>query len=372
MNEELQEKTQRIGDMLAGEDLDAVLLNAQHNFAWLTCGGSNGIDLSRENGAANLLVTADGRRFVIANNIEMPRILTEEVAAEDFDRVEFSWQDEKATGDLALRKAKELLGSNSEIATDIPLFSAARPIENKIAACRYRFTSDELIRYRQLGQDSGAAIRRVIDKLELGQSEHEIAELLRHELASAGMTSVVTLVAADDRISNFRHPVPTAKLWRKTLLLVTCAKRGGMLTSQSRMICSGEVPGELKRITEANAVINASLVNATRPGTTGAELYSVAAKAYAQVGYADEINRHHQGGSAGYKTREWVAHPQSTDVVQLGQPFAWNPSITGTKVEETCVTTANGVEVVTASPDFPKIASTVNGREYSSPGILSL
>ncbi|MEP6787987.1 MAG: aminopeptidase P family N-terminal domain-containing protein, partial [Acidobacteriota bacterium] len=81
MNAELEEKTERLAAMLAREDLDAVLLNAQHNFAWLTGGGSNGIDLSRENGAANLLVAADGRRFVIANNIEIPRLLAEELRA---------------------------------------------------------------------------------------------------------------------------------------------------------------------------------------------------------------------------------------------------------------------------------------------------
>ncbi len=372
MAREIEEKTQRIVATLAAEGLDAVILNAQHNFAWLTCGGANGIDLSRENGAANLLVTADGRRFVIANNIEIPRILTEELAATDFEPVEISWQDEKAIGDLALRKAKELVGPNSEIATDIAIFTAARPIENRIAVCRYRLTADELARYKQLGHDSGAAIRRVIDKLELGQNELEIAESLRHELALAGMTSVVTLVAADDRISNFRHPIPTASRWQKALLLVTCAKRGGMVTSQSRLICAGKIPGELNRITEATAFVNASLMNSTRPGATGAELYSVAANAYSQRGFSDEINRHHQGGAAGYKTREWVAHPQSSEIVQVNQPFAWNPSVTGTKVEETCIVGENGVEIITASPDFPQIPSVVNGREYFSPGILSL
>ena len=60
-----------------------------------------------------------------------------------------------------------------------------------------------------------------------------------------------------------------------------------------------------------------------------------AAKAYAEKGFADEIDLHHQGGAAGYRTREWVAHPNANDVVRNDQAFAWNPSITGTKVEET-------------------------------------
>ena len=40
---EIDEKTERLQRMLATEGLDAVLLNAQHNFAWLTGGGTNGV-----------------------------------------------------------------------------------------------------------------------------------------------------------------------------------------------------------------------------------------------------------------------------------------------------------------------------------------
>ena len=233
-------------------------------------------------------------------------------------------------------------------------------------------TKDELQRYRLLGRDSGAAIRSVIDKLLPGESEIEIAEKLRHELGLGGMTTPVTLVAADERISRFRHPVPTTNRWQKTLLLVTCAKRGGLVTSQSRMVCIGEIPDELKQKTEAAAYVNACLLDATRPGATGSELYAAAANAYAEKGFADDIHLHHQGGAAGYKTREWVAHPLSAEVVQEDQAFAWNPSITGTKVEETCIATAEGVEIVTASPDFPQIVTTVGGRDHVSPGILSV
>lgn len=369
---ELDEKTERLAAVLHREGLDAVLLNAQHNFAWLTGGGTNGIDLSRENGVASLLVTRDGRRFVVANNIEMPRLFAEEVSAAGFGRIEYSWQDEKASGDTSLTKAMEILGGAARIATDIALFADARPIENKIAACRYSLTDAEVIRYRRFGRDAGAAIRRVIDKLESGETELEIVEKMRHEFALSGMLPVVTLVAADERISQFRHPVATAKRWNKTLLLVICSKQGGLITSLSRIVCLGTVPEELKIKTEATAWVNAAMLDATRPGATGAELYAAAANAYAEQGFADEINRHHQGGAAGYKTREWVAHPQSTEVVEMNQAFAWNPSITGTKVEETCIATADGVEIITASPDFPTIATTLNGREYSSPGILSI
>jgi Xaa-Pro aminopeptidase len=67
---EIEIKTERLRKMLAGENLGGVLLNAQHNFAWLTGGKSNGINLSSESGTCFLLVGGDGKRFVLANNIE--------------------------------------------------------------------------------------------------------------------------------------------------------------------------------------------------------------------------------------------------------------------------------------------------------------
>jgi hypothetical protein len=58
--------------------------------------------------------------------------------------------------------------------------------------------------------------------------------------------------------------------------------------------------------------------------------------------------------------------------VQLNQAFAWNPSITGTKVEETCIVFADGVEVLTRTPDWPQLPVLIEGREYLSPDVLSL
>jgi antitoxin VapB len=369
---ELEEKTDRLSEMLNENSLDAVILNAQHNFSWLTGGGSNAVDQSRENGVASLIVTRDGERYILASVIEIERMLAEEVSEDDFDPIDFNWQDEKADPASVLEKARFFLDTNARIATDIKLFPDIPSIEGKVAGCRYRLTPDERSRYSTLGRDASDAMSRAVRLVEPGDSEIQVAEKLRHELARNKISSVVTLVAADDRIAKFRHPVPTDNCWNKTLLMVTCAKRSGLIVSLSRIVCVGAVPDDLQRKTEAAANVNAAMLDATRVGATGAEIYASAAGAYAQHGFADEINLHHQGGAAGYRTRDWVAHTRSSDTVHEDQAFAWNPSITGTKVEETVVTNADGVEVVTASPDFPQIVTVINGREYFSPGVLSI
>lgn len=367
---EIETKTQRLVEILGREELSGVILNGQHNFAWITGGGSNGVDLSRENGVASVLITNKGKRYLLSNNIEAPRMLAEEISADDLELVEFRWQDEKAQADLAIKTAANIAGG--KVATDIPLHASALAIDSLIAPCRYELTVDELDRFRSLGKDAGIAMRRVFDVVRPGQTELEIASVIRTELGKYNISSVVTLVAADERIANFRHPIPTQKRWNKTLLIVTCAKRNGLIASLSRIGCVSEIPSELTEKTEAAAFVNATFLANTTVGVKGSDLYAYASEAYATRGFGDEINKHHQGGAAGYRTRDWVAHPASIETVKLNQAFAWNPSISGTKVEETVIVLASGVETITTSPDFPSITTVIDGKEFHSPGILNI
>jgi Xaa-Pro aminopeptidase len=371
-NAEITEKTGRVTAALAAEGLGGVLLGSQHNFAWLTAGGSNGIDLSREQGACVLLVRADGKRFVIANRIEMGRLLEEELAGAGFEPIEYGWEEDKASPTFVADLAASLLEDNSALGSDLPAGPGVKVIEGAVARCRYQLTPSEQERFRRLGLDAGEVVGAFAKTLEPGEAETEIARRLSDALAARGMRSVVTLVASDERIPKFRHPVPSARRWERTLMLVTCARRGGLIASLTRIVCAGQLPDELRRRTQSVARVNARLLAATRPGATGSELYGVVSAAYADEGFAGEERLHHQGGACGYRTRDWVAHPASAETVLFNQAFAWNPSITGTKAEETCLASADGVEILTTTPEWPQISVRFDGRDYPSPDVLVL
>ena len=371
-NEEIEEKTGRLTRMLAAENLGGVLLVAQPNFAWLTAGGNNGIDTSREQGACALFVRADGKRYVLASRIEMARLLEEELKGSDFEPVEFGWEEDKASPTFLADLAAKLNDSGAPLGSDLPIASNVKAIDGIISRCRYQLTPPELERLRQLGSDAGEVLGAVARSLTPGEKESEIARRMSDAMGARGMRSVVTLVAADERIAKFRHPVPTEKKWEHVVMLVSCARRQGLVSSLTRIVCAGEVSEELRRRMQASARVNAKLWAATRPGATGSELYRVAAEAYAEEGFPGEEHLHHQGGAAGYRTRDWVAHPASNETVQINQAFAWNPTVTGSKVEETCITSAEGVEVITKTPDWPQIPVPVEGHEYTSPDVLSL
>lgn len=369
-NAEIAEKTGRLTRMLAAEGLGGVVLVAQPNFAWLTAGGNSGIDTSREPGACALFVRADGRRFVLASRIEMARMLEEELSGADFEPVEYGWEEEKASPTFLADLAAKVSGGGAALGSDLPLGPNVKAIDGAVSRCRYQLTAPELERFRQLGLDAGEMMGEVARSLTPGLTENEVARRLSDALAARGMRSVVTLVAADERIAKFRHPVPTEKTWERVVMLVTCARRHGLVASLSRIVSAGEVSEDLRRRMLGSARVNAKLLAATRPGAAGSELYRVAADAYAEEGFPGEEEKHHQGGAAGYRTRDWVAHPASGETVQAQQAFAWNPTVTGSKAEETCIASAEGVEVITKSPDWPQIAVRVGGREYLSPDVL--
>jgi antitoxin VapB len=203
-------------------------------------------------------------------------------------------------------------------------------------------------------------------------TEAEVAQRVVSAVGSVGARAIVTLVAADDRIGRFRHPSPTSARWQERLLVALCAQRHGLVAALTRIVVAGNVPGDLDARTRAAGSVFGRLVAATIPGATGATLFATAAAAYAEVGFAGEEVRHHQGGATGYRSRDWIAHPASQDTVQPAQAFAWNPSITGTKVEETILVSADGMEVLTSSPDWPSIPIARNGQTLLAPSVLSL
>ena len=370
MSSELDIKAERLLSVMDSFGCNGVLLNGQHNFAWITGGASNGVDQSRDNGVASILITRRGERFLLANKIEMPRMLAEEVSDKDFEPVEYSWQDEKSSGQWLVGLASDLAVGG--VVTDIPMDSSTAAVDGSISIIRRSLTPPEIDRFKSLGHDAGKALDDVFDRIEPGQTELEIASLMRSELDRHGIRSVVTLVAADDRIAKYRHPIPTVNRFEKTVMLVSCARRHGLIASLTRIATIGPAPSELLERTEATAFVNASLWHATQEGVSGRELYDTAAKAYADAVFPDEIDKHHQGGAAGYRTREWVAHPNSNDVVGPDQAFAWNPSITGTKVEETVIVSGGRCDVITTSSRFPQIVTAIGGIEYRSPGILEI
>ncbi len=363
------EKLERVAGLAHAAGVHGILLAGHHNIAWLTSGRGNRIDGSREIGTARLLVAADGRRFVLANAIEMPRLLDEELAGLSYEPIEYPWTEDQDPS-RAVRAARSVLGDGVPLGADWPLPDTTG-MEPVIARARFLLTEGEIDRYRALGREAGVMLGRVARSLKPGDDERDIARLIMDGAAAMRARPVVTLVGSDERLRSYRHPVPKATAWKSVVMVALCAERDGLVVSLSRVVSAGSQP-DLEARTQATASVFGRLLDATRPGATAAQLYAVAAGGYAAAGFPGEELKHHQGGAIGYRAREWVAHPKSQETVQARQAFAWNPTVTGTKVEDTALVIDDRLEMPTTSPDWPLIALGTEARPVLASGVWQL
>jgi Xaa-Pro aminopeptidase len=367
---ELDQKAERVARLARESNLAGILIATQHNFSWLTGGRSNRVDGSRERGNGELLVAADGRRFVLANSIESGRVSAEALEGFDCELIEYAWTDERADPALSIHLAERTLGG--AIGADVVAPPAA-VVEPQIARLRVPLLPEEVERLRTLGRETGVIVGSAVRTLEPGLTENQAAAVVGSALVAHGIRPVVLLVGADDRIARYRHPVATNRVWRGRLLVACCAERDGLIVALSRMVSATPVNGDLGTRTRATAGVFAALLDATRANATGAQLFETAAAAYERAGFPGEERLHHQGGAIGYRAREWVAHPASQDVVRPPQAYAWNPSITGTKIEDTClIDESDRIEVITTSPEWPSSVRDVRGSSVRIPDILEL
>src|SRR3990170_78316 len=360
---EFDQKQSLIRSLLASHQIDALLLRRVSSFAWATCGAASYVNTASTDGVAALLITPTALHLV-TDNIEAGRLEQEEKLKEQ------GWEFHVARW----HQSQDTLGrlaAGLRLGADGP-YPNAVDISAELARLRARLTPEEGERFRQLGRLCASAMDAAIHAVRPGQSEYEIAALLASETERRGVQVIVNLIATDERIFAFRHPLPTGKQLDRYAMLVLCGRRNGLVCSLTRLVHFGLLPDDLRRKAQAVAQVDAAFINATRPGRTLGDILQEALATYAANGFPDEWHLHHQGGPAGYEPREYFATPGSTDVVSAGQVFAWNPSIAGTKSEDTIFVGPDDSEVLTSIVGWPVTSVTIAGQAISRPAILEI
>jgi Xaa-Pro aminopeptidase len=153
-------------------------------------------------------------------------------------------------------------------------------------------------------------------------------------------------------------------------MLVVCGRRHGLIVSATRIVHFGDVPADLKKKHAAVVAVDAAFIANTRVGVRIGDIFKAGLEAYAQQGHGDEWQLHHQGGPTGYAPRDYRATESTDDLVQPNQAFAWNPSIAGTKSEDTIIATADGPAVISASPGLPRLSVSAAGLSLDRPDIV--
>lgn len=363
--DEFSRKRQQIVSFLEDHGHEAVLLGTRANFAWATGGRDNHVVQGTEAGFAQLLISRE-RAYLLATNIEMPRLEDEELTGLAIETLATPWHAEDVPSMV------HNLGFDFErVRSDLPAFGMVQ-LSNPFDRLRYQLTPSERARYRELGRDARDAVEAVCREIEPGQTEHEVAGEVERGLVAQGAIPSVLLVGSDERAYRYRHPIPKAKPIERYAMIVVCARRHGLVANLTRCVHLGEPPSELRERFEAVTAVDARMIGATRLGADVADVFQASVAAYRDVGFDAEWKHHHQGGATGFVEREYLATPEIDETVLDGQAFAWNPSIQGSKAEDTIlVSKAEGVEFITQpGGDWPTHGHMADGREITRPGLL--
>jgi hypothetical protein len=346
---ELAVKRERLLGLLDNAGFEGVLLTLPGNVAWYAGGGRSHVITDTSFAIAQVLVHRDGD-VVFTNEIEAQRLADEELGGLGAEfRVRPWW--------LPGETPKDFATDAGEAATIL-------------RRARERLTAEEIERYRSLGADAAAVLTDVLLAATSQTTEYALTGAMTGGLMDRGIEAMAFFAGGERRAPVYRHPLPTMTPIGERALLVAGARRAGLIACLSRLVAFSPLSdAERERYGELLEV-EAAFLDATQPGRSLGAVFAAGTAAYATHGFeADEWHRHHQGGPAGYFARDEIVTPASTDVVVERQAFAWNPSAPAIKVEDTYVTSAEGIdEIFTVDLRWPTID--VAGRKR--PAILEL
>jgi Xaa-Pro dipeptidase len=359
---EFSGKVETVRRWLEQHDQSSALFSTQANFAWITAGGQDHVSIGGATGVASVLVTLEAVA-VLTSIIEAGRLADEELSGLPVQVMTYEWHRREAERQLVAELCDPSRAVSDSGAAGLPDTGSA------LAPLRFTLSPPEMDRYRALGADAARSVEEACISAGPGDAEAEIAGRVAELCTSRGILPLVNLVAADRRISLYRHPIPTQTRLRHTLLVALTGRRAGLHASLTRMAHLGSPDDELVSRHDAVVRVDAHMISSSIPGNTLRDVFLTAAAHYEAEGFPGEWELHHQGGLTGYAGREIFATPHSDHRLAAHQACAWNPSITRVKSEDTILTREEGPEVITRTSDWPQKQVEINGALLERPAI---
>ncbi len=338
------EAVERIRKWLKKKEYDGVILGRRDNYTWVSGGAKNHVLTSTEVGIAWYIIGRDSID-VVADTSDFPRIREEQNPLGG--RVHLvPWYESVEEYLAGMIRGKKYVSDTG--------IAGTKNVQEELQGLRMKLTDRELDRYREIGVLCAQIVEDVCKKARPGNTEEEVAGRLRCKCIINGISPDCVLVGADERILNYRHPAPTDKKVKKSLMVVLGGEKYGLNVSMTRMVYFGEVPGEIRLRYEKTGYIFACMQRMMKDGMTFAEYFGKVQKLYDEAGYGEEWKMHHQGGPTGYACREFVILPGMKGTLREGWAYAWNPTIRGTKCEETTYLSKEGVLTFTRTKEWPR------------------
>jgi Xaa-Pro aminopeptidase len=336
-------KVEKVVEWVQKNELDGVFLSRRDNYTWVTGGQRNQVVQNQEIGVATLLITPK-ENILFADVSDAERISMEEINI-PVTLESRPWYEPLESVLKHYIGGKKFVSDSGIVGTE--------NVQDALINLRLTLDPSEEEAYRILGKECALIVEEVCKRVQPGWTEMKAAHLLQTKCIEAGISPDCVLAGSDERIEQFRHPMPTDKKINKSFMLVLGGERHGLNISLTRMVYFEDPSDEFRKKYASAQKIFAKMQEMTTDSMKYCDFFQKLNILYTQAGYSDEWQKHHQGGPTGYACRERIVTPYTEGYISFDQAFAWNPTITGAKCEETTLLTRKGIEVLTRTENWP-------------------
>ena len=334
-------------ELIKEKGLEAIVLRRNPNLAWAIAGRAH-VPATIDAACFDLIITHDSAT-AITNVVEAPRLIAEEFPSEVSVKT-LAWSQGRDSS----------LPTGSKIGSDQPGGDRI-DLGIEIEIIRGSLIDADIARFNEICSDAASALGMAMKEVTTTDREIDVAGLITKSLWRSNLEIAFLGVAGQERVTKFRHPLPTTSPVGNRVSASICAKRKGLIASVTRILTFGSIADEAIASYESIFKVEAAIFEATIVGKPFSDPMNAAISAYPKNGFdKDEWQQHHQGGPTGFLPRDWPANEATARLIAENQPIAWNPTGKGWKAEDTILATKSGVKILTQDSQWPSFQ--VNGR----------
>ncbi len=351
----MKKRLKRCREILEEKQLDAVLITSSANRFYLS--GFSGT-------SGSLIITSSGENHLVT---DFRYIEQAEEEAKDFKIVEVSQKRRKKLSEHILSLDINSLGFEEEEISykyyqemkDYLQGLSLVPLEGSVSKLRRQKDEEEIDAIEEAIKISEAALKELLNFIEPGKSEGEIAAKLEYLLRQRGGEGpAFDFIVASGERSALPHGVASEKLLKngEFVTIDFGTKYRGYCSDITRTFVMGEPDEKQEEIYEIVLAAQRRAIDEIEPGMSGQEADAVARDYIREEGYEDNFG-HGLGHGLGIEVHEGPKlSSQSDDNLEPGMVFTDEPGIYisdfgGVRIEDDIFLTESGCRVLT---DFEK------------------
>ncbi len=240
----------------------------------------------------------------------------------------------------------------------------------ELCLLRSSLTPEEITRYQHGGMIVSQIIEETAASVRPGETEWAVAARAAGRAWEEGIEPLSVFCSSDERICNYRHAISTGKIIRERVQLGCNMKYKGLVIGCTRFINLKKTDSTFRKQYEDTVKISCKMIADTQPGLPYTFPLLSGKALYEELGYKNEFEKHHQGGSIGYQARDCRVDFNCKEIIAENQAFCWNPTITGTKSEDTIIASNREPLFITRPVLFPSIVITEGSKTFIRASIL--